>query len=304
MISIDLETLLTILYVWIDDWYKAYGQVWMGKKAGRQAVFKDSEMLTLMIAQEYIPYPAERQYVGFMRANYRDLFPCLVDQSQFNRRARALGPVLEALRQAWLVEMGVGQGQDYLLDTKPVPVMGYKRSKKHSDFAGSAAYGYCASRQLHYFGYKLVMITTLEGVPVVYDLVPANTDERRAADAVLDKLTHAHVIADKGFLGLAWQAEVQAQTGNRVTTPKRANQHAQHPDGLEPLLNALRERIEGVFHELQHTGRPLEHLLAKTVLGLATRLIAKVTAHLLRYWLRLQYGIDVQSFLWPAHRAF
>lgn len=64
------------------------------------------------------------------------------------------------------------------------------------------------------------------------------------------------------------------------------------------------ERIEGTFHELQNTGRHLEHLLAKTVLGLATRLIAKVTAHLLRYWLRLHFEIDVQSFRWPVHRAF
>ncbi len=304
MTSIDLETLLTILYVWIDDWYKAFGQALIGEKVGRKAAFQDSEMLTLLVAQEYMPYAAERQYVGYIRANYGDLFPCLVDQSQFNRRARALGLVLEALRQTWLVEMGIGQGQDYLLDTKPVPVVGYKRSKKHSAFAGSAAYGYCASRQLYYFGYKLVMITTLEGLPVLYDLVPANTDERLAADAVLAKLSNAHVIADKGFLGEAWQTEVQAQTGTIVTTPKRANQHHQHPFGLEPLLNRLRERIEGVFHELQNTGRPLEHLLAKTVLGLATRLIAKVTAHLFRYWLRLYYGIDVQSFLWPADSAF
>lgn len=240
MTSIDLETLLTILYVWIDDWYKLWGQALVGGKVGRKAAFKDSEMLTLMIAQEYIPYPAERQYVEFMRANYGRLFPCLVEQSQFNRRARGLGHVLEALRQAWLVEMGIGQGQDYLLDTKPVPVVGYKRSKKHSAFAGSAAYGYCASRQLHYFGYKLVMITTLEGLPVVYDLVPANTDERKAANAVVDKLTNAHLVADKGFLGQAWQAEVQAQTGNIFSTPKRRNQLVPHPDGVEPLLNALR----------------------------------------------------------------
>jgi hypothetical protein len=46
-----------------------------------------------------------------------------------------------------------------------VPVMGYKRSKKHSDFAGSANYGVCASRNMKYFGYKLVTISTFPSVP-------------------------------------------------------------------------------------------------------------------------------------------
>ncbi len=104
------------------------------------------------------------------------------------------------------------------------------------------------------------MITTLDGLPVVYDLVPANTEERAAAEAVIDRIANAHLIGDKGFLGLEWQT----QMGNTVHTPKRKNQKIQHPDGFERLLNSVRERIEGVFHELQNTRRNVERLLAKT----------------------------------------
>lgn len=146
------------------------------------------------------------------------------------------------------------------------------------------------------------MITSLEGVPVIYDLVPANTDERKAAEAVLARITNATIIGDKGFLGVEWQEQVQQQTGNTVITPKRKNQKIRHPDGFRRLLNSVRERIEGAFHELQNTGRNIERLLAKTVTGLVTRIVAKVTAHLFRRILRLQYGIDVQTFQ-SSHRA-
>jgi hypothetical protein len=61
-------------------------------------------------------------------------------------------------------------------------------------------------------------------------------------------------------------------------------------------LNKIRERIEGVFHEIQDTGRNIERLLAKTVLGLATRVITKMAAHLLRHLLRIDFGINVQTF--------
>lgn len=304
MTSIDLETLLTIIFVLIDDWYQARGGRMMKGKVGRKPSFSDSEVMTLMVAEDYIPYPAEMQYLAFIRANYLPLFPQLLDQSQFNRRARGLRHLVEALRWEWLMELGVGQADKYLIDTKPVPVLAYKRSKARSNFRGSADDGYCASRNLHYFGYTLVLIATLDGIPVVYDLVSANTEERQAAETILDEVSNAEILGDKGFVGVEWQAQIQQRTGNTLLTPKRKNQKIQHPDGFEQLLNRVRERIEGVFHELQNTGRNLERLLAKTVLGLTTRLIAKVTAHLLKYLLRLRYGIHVQTFQWSSVHAF
>jgi len=304
MTSISIETLLTIIYVMVDDWYQEKGHQHLKGKVGRKPRFSDSEMMTLMIAEDYIPYPGETQYLGYIRANHGDLFPELLDQSQFNRRARGLRYLVEALRRDWLMELGTEQHTTYLIDTKPIPVVGYKRSKNRSDFRGSADFGHCASRKLNYFGYKLVMVTTLDGIPVVYDLVAANTDERKAAEAVIDRITHATIIGDKGFLGVEWQDQIHQQTGNTFVTPKRKNQKVQHPDGFEALLNGMRERIEGVFHELQNTGRNLERLLAKTVTGLVTRVISKVTAHLLKHLLRLRFGIDVQTFQGSSEFAF
>lgn len=85
--SIPFEEVLTIIYVLVDDWYK---QVWMKaesyKMRGRHG-FTESEMLTLMLAHDYLPYPGESQYLAYIRANYLRLFPKLVDQSQYNRRS-------------------------------------------------------------------------------------------------------------------------------------------------------------------------------------------------------------------------
>lgn len=296
MISIDLESLLTTIYVLVDDWYQAKGQALLSGKPGMKAAFSDSEMLTLMLAQDFIPYPGETQYVAFIRANLGRLFPHLLDQSQFNRRARGLLPMLERLRREWVVSLTGGEVKQVLLDTKPIPVMGNKRSKRHSDFAGSAAYGYCAARNLNYYGYKLVMLTDLDGLPLVYDLVPANIDERQAAESVLWRVRDCDVFGDKGFLGQDWQTEVRQQTANRVWTAKRANQAMQNPSAFDHLLNRIRERIEGTFHQLQNTGRNIERLLAKTVHGICTRIALKVTCLVLKRLLHRDFGIDVQSF--------
>jgi hypothetical protein len=296
MTSITFPDLLTIIFVLVDDWYQAHGRKLLSGKPGAKPEFSDSEVMTLMIAQDYLPFPGETQYLGFIRAHYRSLFPKLLDQSQFNRRARALRLLVEQFRRYWILRKGWHLETHFLLDTKPVPVLGYKRSKKHSDFAGSAGYGRCVARNLKYFGYKLVAISTLSGIPIAYDLVPANTDERRAAETVMDFFSWCDIFGDKGFLGQAWQTEILDQTNNLIWTPRRANQRYQNAKGLDRWLNSVRERIEGVFHEIQNTGRNIERLLTKTVLGLCTRIIAKRTSHLVRYLLRVDFGVNVLTF--------
>ncbi len=227
MNSITIETLLTILFVHIDDGYQEKVQLWHSGRAGRKPKFSVSEVMTLMLAAEYIPYPSERQYLSYIHAHHSDLFPKLLTPNQFNRRSRGLCHLVERRHRHWLLDLGMGQSSTYLLDTKPLP--GYQRSKKRSAFRGSADYGYC--------GYKLVMVTTLEGITVIYELIPAHTGERQAAEAVIDDIAHAKVISDKSFLGDEWQAQIFQQTGNTtIITSKRKNQ-----------------RIESVFHELHRT---------------------------------------------------
>jgi len=296
MTSISIVTLLTTIYVLIDDWYRVEGVQLLEGKPGAKPRFSDSEVITLILAMDFIPYPGETQFLAYIRANHLGLFPDLIDQSQFNRRARRLRLLIEELRRSWVKQLG-GMGEtQFLLDTKPIPVLGYKRSKRHSDFAGSADYGYCSSRKMHYFGYKLVTLSTLDGLPIGYELVPASTDERKAAETVLFHVRNADIFGDKGFIGAEWQAQICEQTGNRIWTTKRTNQTEQNPPEFDHILNHVRERIEGVFHEIQNTGRNLERLLAKKVVGLCTRVIAKFTCHALKRLLRRDFGIDVQSF--------
>lgn len=295
MTSITISDLLTTIYVLVDDWYQQYGVKYLKGKIGKKPTFTDSEVITLVLAQDYIPYPSETQYIGYIRANHLDHFPKLLDQSQFNRRARNLYRLIEEFRRFW-IQKKCCQDNIYLLDTKPVPVLGYKRHKGRSDFAGVANYGHCASRELKYFGFKLVTITTLDGIPIVYELVPANLDERMAAESVIGYLRGCTIFADKGFIGQEWQIRIFDETRNLIWTPKRSNQHVQNSKALDDFLSSARERIEGVFHELQNTGRNIERLLAKTVWGLSTRIIAKMTSHLLRRILLTDFNINVQTF--------
>ena len=253
--SMAFEDLATEVYVRVDDWYQAHAADGRRGQAGAKPRFSDSEVITLLLPVDFLPFPGETQFLGFVRANHLALFPHLPGQSQFNRRARRLGPWVEALRRHWAEALGATRVSLCLLDTKPLPVVGYKRRKDRSDFAATADYGVCASRHLKYWGYKLVLLCTPAGVPVAYDLVPASTDERVAGEQVLDWVWRARILGDKGFIGADWQEGYRETRGLEILTPARRNQRTDRPADVQRWLNRLRERIEGAFHEVQNTGR-------------------------------------------------
>jgi hypothetical protein len=176
--------------------------------------------------------------------------------------------VRHCITRKWVKQLGGTDALSLVIETKPIPVIGYRRSKRHSDFEGSAEYGYCAARKmsarhaasqaacaialLKYFGYKLVMLSTLDGIPIAYDLVSANTDERIAVEGVLALVYGCDIYADKGFIGKDWQQQITEFTGNRIWTISRCNQYFSTSSHFKLLISRIRQRIEGVFHEIQH----------------------------------------------------
>jgi hypothetical protein len=58
---------------------------------------------------------------------------------------------------------------------RPVP---RDRHARRSDLAGWAEYGYCASHSRYFWGLRLHLVCTLQGLPVAFALAGAKADER------------------------------------------------------------------------------------------------------------------------------
>jgi hypothetical protein len=81
-----------------------------------------------------------------------------------------------------------------------------------------------------------------------------------------------------------------------LTYGQLINQAEQQSREFELWLNRKRLRIEGLFNEVQNVGKNLERLLSKTAVGLCSRIVAKMTSHLLKFILRYIFCIDVLTF--------
>jgi hypothetical protein len=61
---------------------------------------------------------------------------------------------------------------------------------RRSDLPGHAGYGYCASRSRFFWGFRLYLITTAEGMPVIWSLAHPRLGEHEVVTALLERDHH------------------------------------------------------------------------------------------------------------------
>jgi hypothetical protein len=163
----NLDALLTALYVDLDDRVlPALG--WSRKhRPGRKPALSGTELACLADAQQLLGIASERRWIRYARKHLAPLFPYLPGQSGYSKRLRTLGGLLAAV----ITELarGTASWHDLLrpLDSTPLPCAASRETARRSDLAGHADYGYCPSHSRFCCGFRLYLVTTAEGMPVI-----------------------------------------------------------------------------------------------------------------------------------------
>ena len=193
----DLDALLTHVYVLVDDLLPRRRQ------RGRPVRISDSELICLAIAQVLLDCPNERRFLRLAKRRLSHLFPYIPGQSGFNKRLRALAPqLLEAI--ALLARLSPSFCDRLrLLDSTPVPCAASRETVRRSRLAGVASYGYCRSHHRYFWGFRLYLLCAPDGMPIGFELAPANAPERVVAAELLERALEPGqtLVCDKGFAG-------------------------------------------------------------------------------------------------------
>lgn len=232
----------------------------------------DQELIALAVAQAATGLVSDRQFLGAIGRLLPGFFPQLPEESQFNRRLRRLTP------QITTVQLGVAEllasGTVRLVDGTLLGCANYAGCASRSEFAGHAAYGYCAAKSRWYWGMRLLLITDRRGAPLGYDLRPANEDEREGVYELAAGQSGSVLFADAGHRGREYQESLRL-AGVQLVVPGR------HRLGERPPAEIAKARIrlviESVFATLKRQMRMEDHL-AKTLPGLAQRIAQRLLA--------------------------
>ena len=288
----ELDTLLIELYVLIDD-HVAPAR----RGRGRRPRLSDSELICLAVAQVLLGFDCERRWIRHLHTDpvLRAMFPYVPRQSGYHKRLKAALPLLcQAI--AVIAEQSPSFFDDlWITDATPVPCGASRETAKRSQLAGHAGYGYCASHSRYYWGVKLYLVCTGDGMPMMWCLAHPKIGEREVLAALLDHEHHLIrdgqiMLADKGFAGQGFAAHT-ATLGLRLLRPDRRDETFRNGN-----LGGIRQWIESVNHTLKGQ-LGLERHGGRTLPGLGTRIAQRLLAMAAGIWHNWTAGITAKRSL-------
>jgi hypothetical protein len=262
------EEAVKILFRLVDEAYRNLNPE--GESYQPLKKLSDSEVLTLMLLQQLRGVESERSFLREAERFFAHLFPGVVGlwPSSFHRRARKLRSYLETLRKAVLGDL-VGDPETMIVDSTLVEALHPREVSQSSGFDGAA---WVRWGSFSVYGVKLHMLVATNMVPISYELTPANVAEIKLTKELLEEagLPEEEGVARRLLADLAYRSEdlreELAKSGVLLQTER-----AERRPGL-------RQRIEIAFSSLKRVFG-LGETLATTLVGLATRIAAKVTAY-------------------------
>jgi hypothetical protein len=276
------QELLLLVFCTVDDEIKALGG--SPRRPGRRPRLADSEVITIELAGEFWGLDRDGRLFRYFRDHHAAEFPALpgLHRTTFARQAANLWAVKQRL-QARLARRLAGAGADWLVDSMPVPVCRFGRGGFCKGFRGDAAFGYDAAQRQTYYGFRLHLRTSRDGVILAYELAPADASD----PAVLPELSPppgTTGIGDRHYWSPAAWAELDA-AGVRLRAPYPRRTHDPDP-ARSRRLSGRRWRVETVNAQL--AGRyNVKRVRARDRWHLCHRVIRKVLSHTLAVWLNV-----------------
>ncbi|MEV5431744.1 IS982 family transposase [Streptomyces sp. NPDC052701] len=289
----DLDTLLTGLYVKIDD--EIGGTRWLG----RLPLLSDSELVCLAVAQALLGYHSEARWLRYARKHLSGMFPYLPQRAGYNKRLRAALPLVKRIIRELARDSDFWTDTVWIADSTPVPCGMSRPTVRRSDLAGWAGYGYCASHSRFFWGLRLYLVCTPTGMPILWALANPKLDERAVLAAMLEvdaglvaRRTGILLIADKGFASKAFEQELAA-LGIEMLRPSFQREKQRFGESMlkkvRQLIESVNDTLKGQLDLEQHGGRSFE--------GVAIRVAQRILAMAAAIWHNNQTSAPVTRSL-------
>ncbi len=279
----ELNTLLITLYVHLDDRILPAIGFTRNHSPGRKPALNDVELLCLLVAQHLLGIASDRKWIRHARTHLKDLFPNLPGQSGWGKRVRQATGLLSAVITELARDTPSWNEVTRLIDSTPLPCGKSRETVQRSDLAGHAGYGYCASHSRYFWGFRLYLVCTTDGMPVIWGLANPKIGEREAAQAMLDHDRHLiHpgqvIIGDKGFAGKDFEAFITDDLGAELIRPDRKDEKPRFGK-----LRGIRQWVESVFDTMKGQ-LTLEDHGGRTPAGVYSRVAARLLALAAGIW--------------------
>jgi hypothetical protein len=268
----NLEDNIIETYLRIEEVYRSITRDCKLRQGGFTPALSDAEVLTMEILGEQQGRRGDAAIWRYFSEHWKDWFPALGSYKNFTKHcANLLWIKLKIMK----ILFPPSADDIHIIDGVPMPVCHHVRARRSRVFKEIAAWGFCASKDEHYYGLRGHPVINMKGQVVDFIVTPANLDER----TVLSDLTgviEGLLLGDKGFISKKRQEEL-CQHGINLQTPLRDNMIDYRPRKFVKTLLRVRRRIETVIGLLSEQFG-IVRIKARNLWHFSNQLIRKILA--------------------------
>lgn len=288
------EDFIIKTYCMIDDAFQnQFGSISL-RQRGFAPALSDSEMITMEIVAEFLGIDTDKGCWQFFNTHYRHYFPHIGSRANFAKQARNLFAVKHLLQATLGKTLETKRDPLHFCDGFPLPVCHFRRAHFSHIFKAETSFGFCASKNETYYGFKGVLLVNSAGVISGLTVTRAHVDEREALWDVLPDI-QGSMIGDKGFIGKGYQTEVYEETGIDLQTAVRANMQEARSAEFITWMKSKRRLIETVIGQLVERFH-IQKVRARSLWSLINRTARKILSHTVVCLMNKQIGNPILQF--------
>lgn len=233
------------IYAITDDLLKA-----LGHHEDSRITMNDAEVITsALVAAKFFGGNQEQACKYLLEDG---LIPKMLSKSRFSRRwHRLFLLLLDLFDYLGQILKSLNPSSEYLLDSFPVPICDNIRISQSKLVRSEDYRGYIASKKRYFYGIRVQLLSTADGIPVEFIFLPGAANDTRGLKALPFNLPSDSIVyCDAGYTD--YWAEDEFQENEAISLQVMRKRNSQRPDNpcLAYIKQHQRHLIETVFSQI------------------------------------------------------
>jgi len=233
------------IYCFVDDLLKA-----MQHREDQRCEVTDAEVMTCALVTMLWFGGNFESGRSFLHSS--GMMPRMLSRSRLSRRLHRLADMVETLfHQLGQTLKELNTESRYSLDSFPLAVCDNIRINRCRLASGEDYRGYVASKRRYFYGVRVQMMVTVEGIPVEFAIMPGKlSDVSGLAELAFALPAHSQVAADAAYTFYEWEDALLETDGINLLVARKRNSKRRDVPCVHDYKQWLRRRIETVFGEI------------------------------------------------------
>ncbi len=267
--DLEMKDFTIAIYCFLDDLLITINT---GQVDKRRKLTDAQVITTVVLAAKYF-YGNQTSACSYLESHYGFTIP---HKSNFNRILHKISDLISDLfQQLGLLFKHLNLSMAYLIDSFPVPICKNIRIRQAKLVKAESYRGFNASKREYFYGFKIQVITTADGIPVEYLVTPRSVHDNTALQSMsVDLPAGSDLYGDSAYLNQQQKELLADLEGVKLKAATKKNSLIRNTWAQELENRYFRKRIENTFADI--TAKFPKKIHAVTAAGFLLKILCSM----------------------------